>query len=160
MREVDLIFRDFLAKLDSLGKGEWVTVYSSKRDDAEWAGFYCALVANDSVESTLSHISWDLSIGNGLPGWSLHYEEGKQVVSYYRHSVDGIQPLVVSRSFYGMKHNYWEISEEFRYYFNLYEDTGNDKFILIDDNGDEEDVAIICDAEIKIRSSHKSMGVF
>lgn len=51
-----------------------------------------------------------------------------------------------------MKDDYWEVSEEFRYYFNLYEDRRNKKFILIDDNGDDEEVILMYDKEIKIKS--------
>ena len=152
MPEIDLKFNDFLNKFDELGKGEWIIVYSSHRDDKEESsGSYCALIAESKLEKSLSDPSWDLSIGNGLPGFSFHFEGGKEIGTYSR-SDDGVEPLVVWRGFHGMKDGYWEVSEEFRFYFNLFEDRRNNKFILIDDNGDDEDVILMSDKEIKIKA--------
>lgn len=151
-KEVDLTFADFLGKFDSLGKGEWITCYSSHRDDSEeWSTFYCALISNGRVAKSLDDPSWDLSIGNGLPGFSFHFENGKEIGTYYNCSDEGVIPLVFWRSFHGMKDGYHEILEEFRHYFNLYEDRKNNKFIAIDDNGDDEDVILMSDKEILIK---------
>jgi hypothetical protein len=149
--EIDLKFSDFLAKFSNFGKSEWITVYANHRDNSEWTGFYCALISNNMIEKSLSDPSWDLSIGHGLPGFVFHSENGKEIATYYRYSDEGIEPLVIWRSFYGMKDGYCEISEEFRHYFNLYEDKVNNKFIKIDDNGDDEDVILTSENEIKIK---------
>ena len=149
--EVDLKFIDFLKKFDDFGKDEWVIVYSSHKDDFDDPCLYSALISKERIKESLSDPSWDLSIGNGLPGFSFHFENGKEVGTYSKCSDDGIEPLVVLRDFYGMENGYWEVSEEFRYYFNLYEDRFHKKFIFIDDNGDEEDVILISDKEIKIK---------
>lgn len=148
---IDLRYSDFLGKFNELGKSEWITVYSNRRDSSEWATFYCALISNERIEKSLSDPSWDLSIGHGLPGFSFHFEDGKEISTYYRHSDEGIEPLVIWRSFYGMKDGYFEVSEEFRHYFNLYEDKVNNKFLKIDDNGDDEDVILMSENEIKIK---------
>ena len=132
MSEIDLKFNDFLGKFDEFGKGEWIIAYSSHRDDKdESSDFYCALIAENRIEKSLSDPSWDLSIGSGLPGFSFHFEDGKEIGTYSRCSDDGIEPLVIWRGFHGMKDGYWEVSEEFRFYFNLYEDRRNKKFILL-----------------------------
>ncbi len=149
-----LLFNDFFKKFDELGKGEWITAYSSNDRDnpKEWATFFCALVSNSHIEKSLKDPSWDLTIGRGLPGFSFTWKDGKQIGSYSKIADEGIEPLVMSRSFHGMKDGYWEVSEEFRYYFNLYEDKRNNKFILIDDNGDDEDVISMSENEIRIKT--------
>ena len=151
VKEIDLTFTDFLKKFDELGKGEWIITYSSHRDDSEWSGFYSAFISEERIKKSLNDPSWDLSIGSGLPGFSFHFENGKEVGTYYKCSDEGVEPLIIWRSFHGMKDGYWEVSEEFRHYFNLYEDRPHNKFILINDNGDDEDVILMSDDEIKIK---------
>jgi len=152
MAEIDLKFTDWLKKIEgSLGKDEWITIYYSSRNDFEWATFYCALIANEKVKKSLSHPSWDLHIGNGFPGFVFHFQDGKEIGEYYRFSDSGIEPLVFSRNFHGIKEGYKEISEEFRHYFNLFEDRKNNKFIAIDDDGNEEDVIVMDDNKIQIK---------
>lgn len=148
---IDLQYSDFLGKFAELGRSEWIVVYSSHRDSSEWATFYCALFSNERIEKSLSDPSWDLSIGHGLPGFSFHFESGKEIATYYRFSDEGIEPLVIWREFHGMKEGYFEISEEFRHYFNLYYDKVNNRFLKIDDNGDDEVVILMSDNEIKIK---------
>jgi len=149
--EPDLTFSDFLAKIDGLGKEEWITVYARHQDDFEWSGFYSALISEKMMAKSLSDPSWDLSIGDGLPGFSFRFEGGKEMGTYFRYSNEGVEPLVIWRNFHGMKSSYLEISEEFRFYFNLFEDHRNNKFIIIDENGDDEDVILISDKEVKIK---------
>lgn len=151
MDENDLKFSDFLAKFSEFGKEEWITVYENNRDDSEWKTLYCALIPNNKIEQSLSNHSWDFNIGHGLPGFCFYFENGKEIGNYYRYSGDGIEPLVIWRSFHGMKEVYLEVSEEFRHYFNLYEDKKNNKFIKIDDNGDDEDVILVSENKIQIK---------
>ncbi len=150
-KTIDLLYADFLGKFGELGKSEWITVYSNHRDNSEWTTFYCALISNGRIEKSLSDPSWDLSLGHGLPGFSFHFEDGKEIGTYYRYSDEGIEPLVIWRSFYGMKDGYYEISEEFRHYFNLYEDKIHNKFLRVDDNGDDEEIILMSESEIKIK---------
>ena len=150
---MDLTFKDFLDKFESFGKGEWTIVYSSKREDEnESSGFYSALISQDRIAKSLEDPSWDLRIGDGLPGFSFHFEDGKEIGAYLQCSDDGVQPIVIWRGFHGMKAGYWEISEEFRLYFNLYEDKQNNQFVRIDDNGDDDVVVVMTEKEIRIKT--------
>ncbi|MBR9683040.1 hypothetical protein GOV03_00695 [Candidatus Woesearchaeota archaeon] len=150
--EIDLEFKDFLKEIEEkLGKDEWITAYSSSMNDFESVVFYCALISNDKVDKSLCDPSRDLSIGSGFPGFTFHYEDGKEVGEYYRFPNSGVEPLIYWRDFHGIKGDYYEISEEFRHYFNLYEDRSNNKFIAIDDDGDEEDVILMSDKKIQIK---------
>lgn len=147
---MDLTFSDFIEKFNELGKSEWITAYSNNDGKEESSGFYCAVISKNRIKSSLSDPSWDLHIGDGQPGFEFTYNKGKETAVYHRF-FDEVEPLVVKRYFHGMKDNYCEVSEEFRYYFNLYEDRRNNKFILIHDDGDEEDVILISDSTIKIK---------
>lgn len=151
MNQVDLTFNDFIKNFDKLGKGEWITVRSFSQTEEETSGFYCALISKKRLKESLKDSTWDLHIGDGLPGFSFHYEKGKEVATYFRYD-EGIEPLVIWRGFHGMKEGYYEVSEEFRLYFNLFEDQRNRKFILIDDNGDDEDVILMEEETVKIKT--------
>ncbi|MDE0425810.1 MAG: hypothetical protein OXN25_13175 [Candidatus Poribacteria bacterium] len=62
-----------------------------------------------------------------------------------------MEPLIICRSFGGIRENYNEISEEFRHFHNLYHDRKTDKYIKIDDAGNETMVAIVKPNEVQIR---------
>ena len=57
----------------------------------------------------------------------------------------------MSRWFGGIKKPYFEISEEFRHFHNLYHNRETDEYTKIDDVGDEEKIAIVKPNEIRIR---------
>lgn len=77
------------------------------------------------------------------------------MTKYFRYGNDeGIEPLVVFRNFYGMKEPYLEVSEEFRYFFNLYYDKQTGNYTHIDDNGDEEEVVKVEDNRMQIKLSY------
>lgn len=150
--EVDITFTDWTEKIKgNLGKEEWLTVYSCEINDSESITFYSALIPNDKIGKSLKDPSWDLTIGDGYPRFTFHFKGGKEIGEYSRFSGHDVEPLVFRRSFYGIKDTYSEISEEFRHYFNLFEDKINNKFIAIDDNGDEEDVILITKDKIQIK---------
>ena len=56
--------------------------------------FYSALIREDKMAKSLEEPSWDLRIGDGGPGFSFRYEDGKEIGSYYRHSDEGVEPFV------------------------------------------------------------------
>ncbi len=141
----EISFSDLSTGLDKLGSGEWITVYETSENHLENAYHYSAIVSEERVAECLERYSWDLSIGDGKPGFS-----GDQI--YYRHAKEGIEPIVLARSFYSLKKSYKEISEEFRLYFDLYDDKQNGKLILIDTNGDDEEAVIITPSRIQIKA--------
>jgi len=116
-------------------------------------GFYCTLVDNSNIPQSMSNVSWDLSIGSGLPSCTCYnYKSYDEKIKYHRFGEEKIQPLVYLRTFYGLKPGYIEISEEFRHYHNLYFDSTHNKYIKIDKNGDEEDIVVIeTDNTVKIK---------
>lgn len=131
---------------------EMVTVYWSDRASAYNHSIYCALIPSSQIEHCLSDFSWDFSHENGYPGACEHSGKGENITIYYRFGDNsGIEPLIIDRDFRGMRPDYMEISEEFRLFHRLYHDSKEDKFIKIDDYGNEQVVGIVEPTRIQIR---------
>lgn len=137
---------------------EMVTAYS-RDEQHEYSGIFCALIQFDHVEQSLSYpVNWDLRFGESMPADSDFGPAGTGQFTYLRHYCgDGIEPFIIDREFnesqtkFGQRRNYREISEEFRLFHNLYHDREADVYIKIDDEGNEEVVAIVEPNRIRIR---------
>lgn len=149
--EIDLMFEDWQKKIkNDLGREKWITVYSHNEDESEIRSFYCALVPDEIVSKVLDNPSWDLLKGEGFPGFIEYFDTNE--TKYFRFGDEnGIEPLVFCRDFPGTRKPYEEISEEFRHYHNLFHDIENNRYIKIDSGGDEDDVIIVKEDEIKIK---------
>jgi len=148
MKNKDLTFSDWLKNFDNLGEEEWVTVFSlsGSRFDNEQITYFSALISDDKVADALESYQWDLRLDGGRPGFVTQYIKGKPTTKYYRFLEEGIEPLVYWRTFSGRKETFLEISEEYRLYFNLFEEKqGEEKkvFIYTNDDGEEDEVIFI-----------------
>ena len=131
---------------------EMVTVSFSDIDESYNYGIYCALIPLDGVDQVFSTTSWNLSWGAGMPEASISYDGGEERVEYLRYGgTNRVEPLVFCRGFHDLYGDYMEISEEFRLFHNLYHDRKTDKYIKIDDEGNEYTVAIVKPDRVKIR---------
>ena len=94
-------------------------------------------------------------IENVWPEPAAYCPPGESRVKYFRWGVEenmyGTEPLIIVRQFSNMKENYFEISEEFRLFHNLYHDRKTDKYIKINDAGNEETIVIVKPDEVQIR---------
>ena len=118
---------------------------------------YCALIPPNQVEEILSdtEISDNPEVFDGIPD-TLDYgtQASMEQVKYLRYGYgteNGFEPLIISRSFGGIKTPYNEISEEFRHFHNLFHNRETDEYIKIDDAGNEERIATVKPDEVKIR---------
>jgi len=145
----DELFKELTRQLQAT---EMVTVYLSDNDGPKNHSIYCALVPTADIEKSLSSPSWDLMHESGYPGAVQHYDNGETTTEYCRFGDDsGIEPLVIDRGFHGMKPDYKELSEEFRLFHRLYHDRQSDRYIKIDDDGNETIVAVVEPNRIQIR---------
>lgn len=158
MNNRDITLSDFIKKVEGdLGKTEWITVFefldSNLELDVDRGAYFSAVISNDKVNDVLKRHDWDLRFGGGRPGFSTHYEGDKEITEYYRYSDKGIEPLVYWRTFTGKDKSHLEISEEFRLYFNLFEEVDGDqiKYIYTNEDGDDDEVAIIGNNKIIIK---------
>ncbi len=158
MKDKDLLqFKDWLDKIENkIGREEWTTAYGRKNEKEETISIFCSLIPKKKVNESLVGVNWELYQGNGRPGFIEFHNGSKVRRKYYRHSnLNGCEPLIYERSFGGEKYkSYLEISEEFRLYFDLYEDKVNKKFIKVFDDGEEEDVIYHKEQEIQIKTKY------
>ncbi|MBP9781073.1 hypothetical protein KBC89_00265 [Candidatus Woesebacteria bacterium] len=155
----DLLLTNFRKNVESsLGKEEWISVieFFNEGKEIDSGAYFSALIPDNQVERILEKYEWDLRIGYGRPGFCSTYESGEEKTEYYRYYKDGIEPLVYWRTFSGPTKSYVEISEEFRLFFDLFEQVNSDgsiTFISINDDGEEDDVARVNgnNAKIKLR---------
>ena len=115
-------------------------------------GVYAVLVPNKQIETCLESEKWDFHIDwSTKPSW----EDDKTYKGYQRwHAIPSdieIEPLVLYRSFGEIKKSYLEVVEEFRLFHNLYEDRRQERYVKIDETGNEECVVKIESDSVKIR---------
>ena len=138
---------------NNLGNELWITVFQISHSEGLDIAYFCALIPRDKEKEVINDPSWELTIGSGVPGHSVYYDNGAETVEYLRYgNDDGFEPLILVRDFHGAKPAYSEISEEFRLFHNLFFDKQSSIFIKINDNGDDEEVIRFSDNEIQIRA--------
>ncbi len=132
--------------IPGIGKGRWVTVYSS---DGGANGMFCSLVPDASIPQVLSHAAWDICKGDGGFEISRDRESGH---SYRRLSgAGGVEPLVLLRSYEGVRPSELELSEEYRLFHNLALDQSQSGFVRVMEDGTEELVARMHDMTCELR---------
>jgi hypothetical protein len=90
----------------------------------------------------------------GGPGFSQEWDGGTYRTTYLRpNEPDGIDPIVLERTFHHGRPTYVEISEEFRLLFDLYEDRQSGIFYQAEDDGLETPVIRTAPEKVTIRST-------
>jgi hypothetical protein len=130
-----------IAEIDELGCGEWTVLYEYHNNSEVNRCSYSGLLTNAQVVDVLKHDNWDLRIGLGGPSFSQRRRGGVDTVEYDRFGFDGVEPAVYLRDFHGIKPPQFDLSEEFRLFHNLYHDRQNDRYVHVDDRGNETIVA-------------------
>jgi hypothetical protein len=134
--------------------GQWTYLYRSWGETGSFSGGqYSALLPKRRVERARSDFSWDLLVGSGGPGFSQTNTKRGWRTTYYRLSSDDVEPLVLYRSFDGLRPPELELSEEFRLLFNLWEDRKSKTYYLFDQAGDATAVAMITDDSVRVVTS-------
>lgn len=145
----DITFSDWIEFIENtLGSTEWVTVFSRNEIlGVDQGAIFSALAHETYIEKALDHYTWDCRIDQSYP--FNHRGSNKDIEPL------DIEPFIFWRTFSRIKEDYYEISEEFRHYFNLFEEDGKTKkdkrFINIDDNGDEIEVVRMSEYEVQVK---------
>lgn len=136
--------------IEQAGIDDWIAVYRHRKTLSLRESLSCALVPNGYVEKALADVDWDMQPNVG-PG-CVQYGGAKTTTKYLRFVTEsGLEPLVIERSFHGLKPESLEILEEFRLFHNLYFDQLRNTFVKIDSDGNETDVIQMREDEVKIR---------
>jgi hypothetical protein len=150
---------EFLLQLDvigellpTIGKEQWQTLHLRSDDSPNRLGIWCALLGEDAAVRAIDRDSWDLMRGDGKPGFSQSWPDGKEVTTYHRFGKPGgVRPLVLYRSFYGAFPEYVEVDEEFRLYHDLAEDKTRGLLLSFDASGREIEVVQVTPNEVRAR---------
>lgn len=141
--------------LPTIGKEQWQVLYLRADDPPHHFGMWCALLDEEVAGQAMGHDGWDLLIGDGKPGFSTGWSEGKENSAYHRFGCcDGLRPLVLYRSFHGAFPQYVEIDEEFRLYHDLAEDKSRGLLLAFDGSGREIEVVRITPNTVHARLKH------
>jgi len=140
MNKINFTFDDWIQRIKNIWiDSPWVTVYCYSPSDKNKIGIYATFITKEYTSTALLKPSWDFMIGDGYPGH--YFATDGSAPEYYRYDKKEVVPLLISRDFHGMKPSYYELSEEFRHYLNLYHDVPNSQYLRYDDEGNEEIVA-------------------
>jgi hypothetical protein len=126
-----------IAEIDELGCGEWTVHYEYQDNGKGNRCSYSGLLSLRQAGDALKRKGWDLSTGSGTPGFTQRRDGDSEVTTYDRFGMDGVEPLIYCRDFHGIKPRQFDLSEEFRLFHNLYHDRHNDRYIHVDDCGNE-----------------------
>ncbi len=127
--------------IPNIGKEPWIRVY--QRD--KWKGSLIVdigsvFVPNEQISNVLNSFDWCSYVDRTGPSFEYTGDSEKDDIAYkysrFGNSL-GIEPIVLLRSYDGLKPKTLEILEEFRLFHNLYFDSANNKYIKHDESGDE-----------------------
>lgn len=131
---------------------EMVDVYHHHETAQHNRVLYAVLIPSTRIEEALATPSWGESPGFGHPGACQYSgENDEKCVEYLRFGVWHNEPLVIDRSFHGIRSDYVELSEEFRLFHRLFHDTKEDQFLKIEDDGTETLVATVELQRVQVR---------
>ena len=123
---------------------EMLTVYQAYTEKNSKYYIYCVLIPSDHIEKALSVSTWDMEFSQDMPSGIIFNKGGREVREYLRYGVDnGVEPLIIGRSFHGLRDDYREVSEEFRLFHNLHHERKTDQYTKIDEDGNEEIIAVV-----------------
>ncbi len=134
-----------------LGDEPWVTAYYYSHDKQQTTAWYCGLIRNADVPKALQNMSWELRIGSGFPGCSMSGFGDDRVVTYNRFGFEGAEPLVFLRDYVGFRDRNTEISEEFRFFHNLYFESKRNEYVKLDESGEETTIVRFDNGAVLIR---------
>ena len=136
----------------NLKLNEMLTVYQAYTEEYRRHYIYCALIPSAHIEEVLSDSTWDLEFSQGTPSGVIYHKAGREVREYLRYGLDnGVEPLIIERNFHELRDDYREISEEFRFFHNLFHNRKTNEYIKVDEDGNEDIVVVVKPKQIQIR---------
>ncbi|MEM7066317.1 MAG: hypothetical protein AAF572_24510 [Cyanobacteria bacterium P01_B01_bin.77] len=95
----------------------------------------------------MKNIDWEVGITEGFP---VCVKFGDGSIEYSRFGIHA-EPLVFVRDYVGFRDSHTEISEEFRFFHNLYYERSRNEYLKFDISGEEETVIKFKDEAVFIR---------
>ena len=133
---------------------EWFPAFLERKGSSERVTYCSALAPVDNSGVFLTKGDWGCDPTNCAPNiWTIYQGQNEEKEKVYlRFGNDqGIEPLVHERIFHGMQKKYFEISEEFRLFHNLWAQPDGSGYLVYDDNGGESEAIKITANTVMIR---------
>lgn len=113
------------------------------------------LLTEDNAAQALGSINWELRTNGGQPGFVGRYLDGEKRTEYQAIGAEGVVPVVFHRSFGGGLPDAIELADDFRLFWNLYQERrdDSDRWLTTDDEGDKVVVAEQNPSRLRIRGS-------
>lgn len=108
---------------------------------------------NSAVREALKTHSWNVHMGSSRPGFVLSFSGGRQKAVYHRQIDNAFETFIHCRGDFGDEEGYLEISEEFRLYYNLFEQVlgpAERRYYRFHDSGDKELVGSIDKNNVRV----------
>lgn len=142
----------YLASLDI--PHPWFPAYRNIEETGHRVTWFSALVPVTLIPTLLKEDGWDLLLDDGGPSVWTHYEQGKVSNRVYCQfgNEGGIEPLVLYRSFHGMREEFPEVAQEFQLYHNLYPEPSRKRFLIFNRDGDEAEAVRYGSDLVEIRT--------
>jgi hypothetical protein len=138
-------------EIEKIGTEEWITLYLYEPDKLGSKCFYCCFAPREYVKQAMQHDSWDIRIGEGLPGFTQYSGSGRTRTKYHRFGSGSVEPLVFNRAYHGLKPDHLELLEEFRHFHNLYHDRPNGRYTRFDERGEEDVVVEVSEKRVRAK---------
>jgi hypothetical protein len=131
----------------AVGKSEWIVVY---RKASMWEGELrlAYLATPDIARRDFERAGFEFNINDGRS-----FLNGIEGNPYVRSGDGGRVPIVIVRSYEARNDWSVEVAEDFRLFWDLYEDRVNRQLLTTDEVGDDIVVAEVSDSEVRIRGS-------
>jgi hypothetical protein len=139
------------------GDNPWTVLSDSwKTEDGNSVGRYVVLAHPSERKTILERSAWNLSKGDGLPGFvEQSSSDNDESIEYVRYSQcpEGLEPLLIQQDFGNVVPSVMHVSEEFRLLMNLWRDVRTCNYFEIKKDG-SKDIAIRFDGnKIEVRTS-------
>lgn len=158
MDKDNFLFTDKIESINaSFVKNGWATIYESHMEDDERYLIYCYLFDPKKKPDYKQNTEWEIDPAReGKPSiWST-YSKGREKITYTAYPEKGIEPFLFVREFRlaDGDEDYVDVSEEFVFYFKLYErgrDKQNRTFYFVGELGELDEVIKIESNKVQIK---------
>ena len=133
----------------------WFPLFKVTHKEGHDARRFAALVLPDNIPKLIKERNgWDIGPQGGTPClWTGYDKERQETHGYWAYGNDeGVEPLVIWRSFHGMRSDHLELTQEFRLFYNLFYETSKRRYLIFDDNGDESEAARYGDDWMEVKT--------
>lgn len=144
-----------LQELEDFEASPWVTVFRDESAEDSESYVLACLLDEDLVQNALHRPSFDLLSGHGRPGFvATGNSSGGWDAEYLTVGADGVIPLVFHRYSQGDLPDSVELAEDFRLFWDLFEEADRGRFVLVDETGEAKSVAEWHGSELRVRKRY------